>query len=291
MKTSRRSVLAITVGAVALLGLTSCGLMGDSVAASNDRSIKIIVTESAPSQEPTKIVEKILEEQGWDFEATYVTDIVQPNHVVSNGEYDANFFQHGAYLEQFKEDQNVDVEPAFYMYSSPAGVYSTKYDSADELPDGAKIALPVDPANNGRALALLAKEGLLKLTDGKSVIELSQRDILENPKNFSFVEVDQQSLSKTLPDVDAGFLFVRLGAEIGLTPEDALLFEEEEDALPYINIIGARPGFTDTEKGKALEAAYHSDEVRDWYANYLDGALGTPWDRDLEADFATWKKD
>lgn len=289
-KTTRRSFLTLAAGAVAVMGLTSCGLAGGNAASSDDKTIKMIVTESAPSQEPTKIAQKILEQQGWKLEATYVTDIVQPNHVVSNGEYDANFFQHGAYLEQFKKDQNVDVEPAFYTYSSPAGVYSSKYKSATELPDGAKIALPVDPANNGRALALLDKAGLLKVTEGKSVIHLSQKDILENPKNFSFVEVDQQSLSKTLPDVDAGFLFARLGAEIGLTPEDALLFEEEEEALPYINLVAAKPGFMDTEKGKALVAAYHSDEVREWYKNYLDGALTTPWDRDWKADFATWNK-
>jgi len=290
MALSRRNFLTFTAGSAAVLALTSCGLMGGQAAGSGDKTIKVIVTESAPSQEPTKIAQKLLAEKGWTLEATYVTDIVQPNHVVSNGEYDANFFQHGAYLEQFKKDQNVDVEPAFYMYSSPAGVYSNKYDDIKDLPNGATIALPVDTANNGRALALLDKAGLLKVTEGKSVIHLSQNDILENPKNFKFVEVDQQSLSKTLPDVDAGFLFARLGAEIGLTPQDALLFEEEEEALPYINIIGAKPGFTDTEKGKALEEAYHSDEVRDWYANYLDGALGTPWDRDLEADFATWNK-
>lgn len=290
MKISRRLLLTLAASSAAVMSLTSCGLAGNAAAGSDDKTIKVIVTESAPSQETTKIAQKILKEEGWDLQPTYVTDIVQPNHVVSNGEYDANFFQHGAYLEQFKKDQNVDVEPAFYMYSSPAGIYSNKYKKAEELPDGATIALPVDTANNGRALAMLDKAGLLKVTEGKSVLHLSQNDILENPKNFKFVEVDQQSLSKTLPDVDAGFLFVRLGAEIGLTPEDALLFEKEEDALPYINLVAAKPGFTDTEKGKALEAAYHSDEVRDWYANYLDGALGTPWDRDLAADFAAWNK-
>jgi len=291
MALSRRTFLSFTAGSAAILALTSCGLVGGGEASgSGDKTIKIIVTESAPSQEPTKIAQKLLAEKGWKLDATYVTDIVQPNHVVSNGEYDANFFQHGAYLEQFKKDQNVDVDPAFYMYSSPAGVYSKKYDSIKDLPTGATIALPVDTANNGRALALLAKAGLLKITPNKSVIHLSQNDILENPKNFKFVEVDQQSLSKTLPDVDAGFLFARLGAEIGLAPDDALLFEKEEEALPYINIIGAKPGFMDTEKGKVLEEAYHSEEVKDWYANYLDGALGTPWDRDLTADFATWNK-
>ena len=287
MSLTRRRIIT-SAAALAVTGLlASCGLTGN-VNAGNDKTIKLIVTESAPTQEPTKIAERILEEQGWDVQATYVTDIVQPNHAVANGEYDANFFQHAAYLEQFTADQNIEVDPAFYMYGSPAGLYSTKHKSAKELPDGAKIAIPVDPSNNGRALALLAKEGLLKITEGKSVIHLSQNDILENPKNFSFVEVDQQSLSKTLPDVDAGFLFVRLGGEIGLTPQDALLFEEEEDALPYNNLVAAKLGFMDTEKGKALEAAYHSDEVREWYEDYLDGALPTPWDRDPAADIATW---
>lgn len=286
----RRSFLAGALGLGALAGLgtlTGCGLTG-SAGASGDKTIKLIVTESAPYQEPTKIAQKILEGQGWTVDAKYVTDIVQPNIAVANGEFDANYFQHGAYLEQFIADNNLDLDPAFYMYGSPGGIYSTKHKSVGDLPQGAKIALPVDPANNGRALALLAKHGELKITEGKSVIHVSQKDILENPKNFTFVEVDQQSLSKTLPDVDAGFLFVRLGAELDMTPEDALLFEEDADALPYICLVAAKPGFAETEKGKALRAAYQSEEVKAWFASYLGGVLPTPWDRDPIADAAKW---
>lgn len=287
----RRKFLTAAVSLAAAVSLSACGLAGGATGSANaadDKTIKLIVTESAPTQEPTKIAKKILESQGWKVEAKYVTDIVQPNFAVANGEFDANYFQHAAYLEQFTTDKNLDVETAFYMYGSPAGVYSTKYKDINALPEGAKIAIPVDPSNNGRALALLETAGLLKLTEGKSLIHLSQQDILENPKKLSFVEVDQQSLSKTLPDVDAGFLFVRLGAEIGLKPSDALLFEKEEDALPFINLVAAKPGFAQSEKGKALEAAYHSDEVKEWFKNYLDGALPTPWDRDPVADLKAW---
>lgn len=287
----RRKFLTAAVSLAAALSLTACGLAGGAAGSTNtadDKTIKLIVTESAPTQEPTKIAQRILEAQGWKVEAKYVTDIVQPNFAVANGEFDANYFQHAAYLEQFTTDKDLDVETAFYMYGSPAGVYSSKYKDITDLPEGAKIAIPVDPSNNGRALALLESVGLLKLAGDKSLIHLSQQDILENPKNLSFVEVDQQSLSKTLPDVDAGFLFARLGAEIGLKPSDALLFEKEEDALPFINLVAAKPGFADTEKGKALEAAYHSDEVKEWFKNYLDGALPTPWDRDPAADLLAW---
>ena len=286
----RRTFLAGALGLGAFASLTACGLTGgaSTAATGNNKTIKLIVTESAPTQEPTKIAQKILESQGWKVEAKYVTDIVQPNFAVANGEFDANYFQHAAYLEQFTTDKNLEVETAFYMYGSPAGVYSAKHKRIGDLPEGAKIAIPVDPSNNGRALALLQTAGLLKLTEGKNLIHLSQADILENPRKFNFVEVDQQSLSKTLPDVDAGFLFVRLGAEIGLNPEDALLFEKEEDALPFINLVAAKPGFSATEKGKAREAAYHSDEVREWFKGYLNGALPTPWDRDPAADLRAW---
>ncbi|MEE1621754.1 MetQ/NlpA family ABC transporter substrate-binding protein [Zafaria sp. Z1313] len=286
---NRRTFLngALGLGTIAGLGaLTGCGLTG--AGAADEKTIKLIVTESAPYQEPTKIAQKILEEQGWTVQATYVTDIVQPNIAVANGEFDANYFQHGAYLQQFNKDNNLDLEPAFYEYGSPGGIYSARHGSLEELPEGAKIALPVDPANNGRALALLDKAGLLKVTADKSVIHLSQKDILENPRKFSFVEVDQQSLSKTLPDVDAGFLFVRLGAELGLTPDDALAFEEDADALPYICLVAAKPGFVETEKGKALKDAYQSEEVRAWFEEYLGGVLPTPWDRDPVADLAEW---
>ena len=287
----RRKFLTAAVSLAAALSLTACGLAGGAAGSTNtadDKTIKLIVTESAPTQEPTKIAQRILEAQGWKVEAKYVTDIVQPNFAVANGEFDANYFQHAAYLEQFTTDKDLDVETAFYMYGSPAGVYSSKYKDITDLPEGAKIAIPVDPSNNGRALALLESVGLLKLSGDKSLIHLSQQDILQNPKNLSFVEVDQQSLSKTLPDVDAGFLFARLGAEIGLAPSDALLFEKQEDALPFINLVAAKPGFADTEKGKALEAAYHSDEVKEWFKNYLGGALPTPWDRDPAADLLAW---
>lgn len=286
----RRTFLngALGLGALAGLGaLTGCGLVG-SAGAADDKTIRLIVTESAPYQEPTKIAQRILEGQGWTVEAKYVTDIVQPNIAVANGEFDANYFQHGAYLQQFIQDNDLDLEAAFYEYGSPGGIYSNRHASLEDLPDGAKIALPVDPSNNGRALALLAKAGLLELAGDKSVIHLSQKDIVDNPRGFEFVEVDQQSLSKTLPDVDAGFLFVRLGAEIGLTPDDALAFEEDADSLPYVCVVAAKPGFAETEKGQALEAAYHSDEVKEWFAGYLGGVLPTPWDRDPAADLKEW---
>lgn len=280
---SRRQFGRGLVGVTALAatgGLTaSCGLVGD------DRSIRIIVTENAPFQEPTLIAEEILEEQGWDLEATYVTDIIQPNTAVDNGEYDVNFFQNISYLRQFNEDNGLDLEPIFFMFEQPSGIYSSQYDALEDLPDGAQVALPVDTANNGRGIRLLARSGLIEIDESKWVAELSTRDITENPKNLEFVEVDQQSVGQVYPDVDAVFGFARLLAEIDVMPEEVLIMETEEEALPFALTICAPPGFREEEpeKYEALKSAYHSDRVREWYGEYLGGLLDPAFDRDIDA--------
>ncbi|WP_310548003.1 MetQ/NlpA family ABC transporter substrate-binding protein [Nesterenkonia aerolata] len=253
------------------VSLVGCGL--SDAAGGEDRTITMIVTESAPFQEPTELVKEQLEEDGWTLETTYVTDIIQPNQVVEQGEYDVNFFQHFAYLRQFNEDNGTDVVPTFSVFYAPSGVYSLEHDSVDDLPDGAEIALPVDTANNGRGLKMLAEAGLLEIDESKEITELSQSDITENPRNFSFTEVDQQSLAQTLPDVDAAFVFSRLVAEAGHDVDDtALLVEDgEEYETPYTVVVAAQPGFEETEKAEVLQEAYHSEEVQQWFEDYLGG--------------------
>ena len=267
-------VIALTLSAFALGG---CGLTqsAPSVQESQDRTIRMIVTESAPYQEPTEIAKEVLAEDGWELETTYVTDIIQPNQVVSQGEYDANYFQNAAYLRQFNKDNGTDVAPAFSVYYAPAGLFSLKYDSLDELPDGAQISLPVDTANNGRGIKMLADAGLLEIDESVDVNELSQGDIIDNPHDFDFIEVDQQSTAQTLPDVDAGFSFVRMVVEADYDLDEITLELEPEldNTLPYSIVVGVQPGTEDSEKTQALQQAYHSQEVQDWFADYLEGSV------------------
>lgn len=271
----RRSVTTGLIG-LASLAVTSCGVtQASSTEKSEDRTISLIVTESAPYQEPTEIARELLKEDGWELETTYVTDIVQPNQVVSEGEYDANYFQHLAYLRQFNDDNGTEVEPAFSTYYQPSGLFSLQHDSFEDLPDGAEISLAVDTANNGRGIKLLADHGLLEIDETIPVTELSQADIIDNPRNFQFIEIDQQSSAHTLADVDAGFAFARLVAEAGHDVHEVALALEEDDEVrrPYTNIIAVQPGEQDTAKTKALQEAYQSPEVQDWFADYLDGAI------------------
>lgn len=270
----RATARLLALAAVAGLSLTSCGLAQTSGGA-EDKTISMIVTESAPYQEPTELVKEKLAEDGWTLETTYVTDIIQPNQTVEQGEYDVNFFQHLAYLEQFNQDNGTTVEPVFSVYYGRSGVFSLKHDSFESLPDGAQVSIPVDTTNNGRALKLIEEAGLIELDPEKTVTQLSQRDITANPKNLEFVEVDQQSLAQTLPDVDAGFGFVRLIAEAGHDVEETglILEDDPEVELPFSVVVAAKPEFRDTEAARVLQDAYQSDEIEQWYEDYQGGVV------------------
>lgn len=262
---------------LSVVALTGCGPASD-----DDRTISMIVTESAPFQEPTELVKEQLEEDGWTLETTYVTDIIRPNQTVSQGEYDANFFQNLSCLRQFNEDHGLELEPLFGVYEAPGGICSEDYDSLEELPDGAQIAIPVDTANNGRGVKLLAEAGLLEIDESVEVSELSQADITANPHDFSFIEGDQQSMAQHLSDVDAAFAFIRLAAEIGLDAEDALALEGEDVALPFTCVVAVDPELAGTDKAEALAEAYHSDEVQQWFDEYQGGVLDTAFDVDID---------
>ena len=283
---SRRRLISGSLGMAALAGvgslLSGCELTG---ALGADRTLRLIVTESPPFQEPTRIAERLLEQEGWDVSATYVTDIIQPNHAVNNGEYDVNFFQNISYLRQFNEDNDLDIEPLFFMFEQPSGIYSAFHDTLEEIPDAAQIALPVDTANNGRGIRLLARAGLIEIDESKHVAALSVHDITSNPLNLEFVEVDQQSVGQIYPDVDAVFGFARLLAEVDVMPEEVLIMESADEALPFALAVCARPGFAqeNPEKYEALKEAYHDEEVAAWYGDYLDGILTSAFDRDIDA--------
>lgn len=233
----------------------------------------MIVTESPLYQDPTEIVGEKLADQGWDLETTYVTDIILPNQAVADGDYDVNFFQSQAFQRQANIDNGTGIETMFSVYYPPSGIFSVNHDSIEEIPDGGQIAIPVDTSQNGRALHLLGEAGLIEVNPDKEITELSQRDIIDNPKNIDFVEIDQQSMGQSLPDVDAVWAVTRFVIDAGYSHEETgLFYESGEEAHEHFTVgIAALPGFRDTEAAQVLQDAYHSDEVQEWYDNYLDG--------------------
>ena len=258
--------------AVALGLATGCGGKKDGSAAAyaaggnEDKTIRFIMSDAAFGSEIVPILKKEVARQGFILDWVVVNDIMQPNKLVDDGSADANAFQHEPYFDQFVSDHDLkNIVRGFYTTFTPSGLYSKKYKSLDQVPDGATFGMPVDPANNGRALFMLRDKGLLKLKDGVTVTHASLKDITENPHNYKFREVDQLMLQRALEDVDVGFLFSGTALKVGFDPKrDALAYEDEKDT-PYKGIVAIRRDLAGTPKIKALQKAYASEALKAYY--------------------------
>ena len=199
------------------------------------------------------------------------TDFVQPNMALLAGDLDANFFQHTPYLNTNAEWSSRMI-PAFGVHIEPFGLYSTRHGNINDLPNGASIAIPNDPSNGGRALLLLQSYGLITLREGVG-LTATTRDIVNNPRNFRFRELEAALLPRSLADVDAATINGNFALQAGFNPlEDSLIIEGPES--PYVNIVATIRGNEQSQAILVLKEVLLSDRVRDYiYSNWSNGSV------------------
>jgi D-methionine transport system substrate-binding protein len=225
------------------------------------KPVKLVVGATpVPHAEILNFVKPLLKEKGIDLEIKEFTDYVTPNVALNDKQIDANFFQHVPYMEDFAKQKNMQLVAAVKVHVEPMGFYSTKIKSADELKDGAKIALPNDATNEGRALLLLQKHGLIKLKDSSN-LSSTPRDIAENPKNLKFEELEAAQLPRVLQDVDGAVINTNFALDAKLNPVKDALFIEDGDS-PYANVLTVRPDNQNSPAIQELVKALNSDEVK-----------------------------
>lgn len=266
--------------ALACLLLLAGLVLGRSAAAdpgpggdAGDRTVRFIMSDAGFNAEIVPILKQEMARQGFALDWVVVNDIIQPNMLVDSGAADANSFQHEPYFDQFVADHHLaNIRRGFYTVYTASGLYSTRHKSLANLPDGATVAIPVDPANNGRALFMLRDHGLLSLRPGIDVTHASQHDITANPHRFVFKEVDQMMLQRAFEDVDVGFLFSAYAQKLGFAARDALALESIDDS-PYKGIVAVRADLVGTPKIRALETAFESPAVKDYYRRHYGDAI------------------
>lgn len=263
MKKGLVAVMAVILTVV----LAACG----GNAGSGETTTIKVGSATTPHADILELVKPKLKEQGIELEIVEFNDYVQPNVQLFEKQLDANYFQHVPYLEQFNKDQNMDLVNVGGVHIEPFGAYSQKIKSVDELKDGAKVAIPNDPSNAGRALALMEKNGLLKLKEGVG-ISATVNDIVENPKNIEIEELDPAMLPRTLPDVDMALINTNYALEADLVPTEDALFIEGSDS-PYANIIAARPDNKDSDAIKKLVEALQTEEVKQFIIDTYKGSI------------------
>ena len=131
----------------------------------------------------------LLAEQGIELVVNEYDDYAMPNTAVEDGDEDANYFQHLPYLEEFNESRGTHLVDVAGVHIEPMGIYAGKTASLEELPDGAVIGVPNDATNEGRALLLLEAQGLITLDDSSN-LTATPNNIVDNPKNLEFEEME-----------------------------------------------------------------------------------------------------
>ena len=269
----KKTIIA-SVAALALTGfITGCGdeKKAAAPAPKDSKAVTLKVGVSpVPHAEILGAVKDKLAKEGINVEIIEFTDYVQPNLALNYKNLDANYFQHKPYLDEFVQSRNLKLVSAGAIHLEPMSVFSKKIKDLKDLPDGARVAIPNDPTNGGRALLVLQSAGLIKLRDG-ALITATPQDITENKKNLQFSELEAPQLPRSLEDADISVININFALEAKLNPKDAI-FTESSDS-PYANIVAVREGDENRPEIKKLIEALTSQESKDFIEKKYNGAI------------------
>ncbi|ROR66316.1 MetQ/NlpA family ABC transporter substrate-binding protein [Agrococcus jenensis] len=259
IRTARPLAIAGTVGlAVALVGCSSAASSESAELGSAENPVQLgVVGASDPYW---AVYEAAVEAEGIQLEIVDFTEYTQPNPALSEGELDVNQFQHVQYLGDYNVSSGEDLQPIGATAIYPLGLYSDKYESVDDIPDGETVVVPNDTVNQARGLLVLQSAGLIALAEGGSPASTLE-DVL--PESRVEVEaVDAALTVNSLPDVAAAIVNNDFLGPAGLSSQDALVADDPSDeaALPYVNIFAARADDADDEVLLQLVEIFQSNQ-------------------------------
>lgn len=209
-----------------------------------------------------------------ELEVISFSDYIQPNTALAEGEIDINSFQTEIYFNQFITDRKLDLVPIGYSVIAPMAIFSDTVTDINETPQNAKVAIPTDATNGGRALIILEQAGLIKLKEGVGATP-TVNDIVENPKNLEITSVDPNIIPRSLQDIDLGIINSNVAVTAGLKPlEDSIYIQdiENEDAKNYYNIFAVRNGDQERAELKRLVEIYRTEPVKALIEQVYGGA-------------------
>lgn len=263
-----------------LVAISGCGKASDSEGSKEStngekQSETIVVGSVGSDADIWNFIAKseAAKEAGLTIEVKNITEGPITNTATVDGGVDANAFQSIGYLESFNEASDEKLVPVATTYVEPLGIYSEKFKTVDEIPNGATVALADNPSNTTRGLRLLETAGLIKLKDDFDDGIGTPSDVVENPKDLQFILIDDLTGPRVLPDVDAVLISNTIALEGGLNVlKDSIFHEEADTALrATINVIVVKEGRENEEDLKKLGDLYHSEEAQKFIEETFEG--------------------
>lgn len=251
------------------------GVIAGAADTTTEKGEITVAASTTPHAEILAEAAKLLEKDGWTLTVTEFQDYVQPNLVVEGGDFDANYFQHVPYLDNFNEENGTHLVSVAGIHYEPFGIYPGTKSDLSELSDGDVIAVPNDTTNEARALLLLQANGVIKLKDGAG-LTATVKDIEENPKNISIQELEAAQVSRVKDEVSFVVLNGNYALEAGFSvAHDAVAYEtsDSEAAQTYVNVLVVKEGNENNKGIQALVNVLKSDEIKQYINDTYDGAV------------------
>ncbi len=243
---------------------------------SQDKNTLKVGTISGPETELMQVAQDVAKEKfGLTVQIIEFSDYVEPNAALNDGSIDANMFQHQPYLDQQIKDRHYQLITVGKTFVYPMGIYSKKIKTIADVPKDGLVAIPNDPSNEGRALLLLQKAGLIQLKKAAGLYA-TPIDIQRNTKQLKFKELDAAQLARSLQDVDLAIINTNYAIPAGLSPTQDAIFHEDSDS-PYANIIVVRQDEKEDPRIKQLVASFQSDKVLNAAKHIFNGQAIPAW--------------
>ncbi|MCW6681351.1 MetQ/NlpA family ABC transporter substrate-binding protein [Aerococcaceae bacterium NML160702] len=224
-------------------------------------------------------VKERLAKEGIEIEYVKFTDYSQPNAALADGSIDLNAFQHQIFLDSYNTEHKTDIVSIGNTVNAPLGIYSDKIKDVKDLKEGAKIAIPNDPTNGGRALRLLQSAGLIKVDESKGY-KPTVSDITENKLKLDIQELDASQTARALPDVDVAIINSGVAVDAGFLPtKDAIFLEPVDDkSKPYVNVIAVRKEDEQNDIYQKIVDFYQTDETKKVIEEVSKGSHIPAWE-------------
>lgn len=270
-----RRKLALLLALIVSLSLVlTAGCASNTSKPAEENTLKVGVT-AGPHAEIMEVVKKVAEKQGLELKIVEFSDYMTPNIALNQGDIDVNSYQHQPWLDNQIKDRKYEIVSIAKTVIFPMGLYSKKIKNIDAVKPGAIVAIPNDPTNGGRALAILERNGLIKLKAGMG-IKATVADVTDNPKGIRIKELDAAQIPRSLDDIDLAAINTNYAMTAGLIPaKDAIAIEAGDS--PYANLLAVRIKDKDKPIFQKLIKAYYSPEVKKFVEEHFKGSAVPVW--------------
>lgn len=257
-----KKITAVAMAGALTLGLTACG-SSESSDGGDDQTIRVATSPGPYSELFQNGVAPILEKDGYELDFQNFTDLTQADTALAEGSADLNVEQHTAWMNVFNKEKGGNLTAITEVPTVPAGLYSQKHTSLDEVADGQTVGIPLDGSNKSRAIHVLVDAGWVTLRDDADETLLAESDIADNPHNLKIEPMDSANLSRSLPDLDWAVIPGSMSYSAKLDPNLQLFQEELRPELILVAVTTEDK--KDAPWAKAVADAYRSDEFKEYF--------------------------